>query len=104
MQKWEYVFEVTGTKVRKILFSSILFNPFNTLLNVIKKSQINERFYRTGQFPPSEVTEHVKQDFKNLGNFSSSKHKHMPVVKADCLARAQYLIQKSEELKCICLD
>lgn len=26
----------------------------------------------------------------------------MPVAKADCLARAQYLIQKSEkELKCI---
>lgn len=37
MQRWEYVFEKTGTKVRKILFSSFLFNPFHTLLNVINK-------------------------------------------------------------------
>lgn len=54
-------------------------------------------FIRRGQFPPSEVTEHVKKDFKNLGNFSSSMYKHMPVVQTDCLSRAQYLIQKSEE-------
>lgn len=58
-------------------------------------------FIRKGQFPSSEVIEHVKQDFKNLGNFSSSKQKQMPVVKADHLARAWYLIQNSEELTCI---
>lgn len=51
MQRWEYVFEETGTKVRKILFSSFLFNPFHTVLNVIKQSQVNERFYKEGTVP-----------------------------------------------------
>lgn len=58
-------------------------------------------FIRKEQFPSSEVIEHVKQDFKNLGSFSSSKKKQMPVVKADCLPRAQYLTQNAEELTCI---
>lgn len=103
MQRGEYVFEETqAPKWARILFPSFLFNPFHTLLNVIKQRQVNERYSQEGQLPSSEVTEHVKQGFKNLGNFSRSKQKQMPVVKADCLARAQHLIQKSEEeLMCI---
>lgn len=91
----------------EILFFSFLFNPFHSLLNVIKQCEVNEGFIKKGQFPCLQKwLTMLQKDFKNLGNLASPKQKKIfkfrPVLKADCIARAQYLVQKSEkELKCI---